>query len=278
MRLSSRPARSNVLPSQRFNVSTFQRSNAFTLVEILVAIGILSLVCAAIASTWTAILRATKVGQQAAASVQRVRIVAHVIEDSLTSAQFFTANQQYYSFVAEDGGLSFVARLSKSFPRSGKFGDLDVRRVTFSIRAGADGNELVLQQTPLVMDMDEDEKNHPVVLAKYVREFKAQFWDLQEQDWVDDWLNTNMLPSLVKVTLKVSSKAYSTAAPDEITRIVSIPATAVPPIWQVPRGGPGGLGAPGAPGGGGPPGTPGAPGSSGNPQLSIPGSGRRGGF
>jgi prepilin-type N-terminal cleavage/methylation domain-containing protein len=228
----------------------------FTLVEILVAIGILGLVCSAIFSTWTAILRATKVGQDAAATVQRARIVAHVLEDSLTSAQFFTANQQYYSFVADEGSLSFVARLSKSFPRSGKFGDLDVRRITFSIRSGAEGHELVLQQTPLVMEMDEDEKKHPVVLAKNVQKFKAQFWDIREQDWVDEWLNTNQLPPMVKVTLQLTDKPNSMAPPEEITRIVSLPATAVPPMWQVPRGM------------GGPPGGP--PGGLQPPSLGTP--------
>lgn len=217
--------------------------SAFTLVEILIAIGILSLVCAAIFSTWTAILRANRVGLEAAATVQRARIVAHVLEDSLTSAQFFTANQQYYSFLSENGrdaSLSFVARLSKSFPRSGKFGDLDVRRVTFSIEAGSDSSrQLVLRQNPLVMDLDEDEKNHPVVLARNVREFSTEFWDPKQADWLDEWTATNSLPPMVKVTVKLDQNEHSTQPYQEITRIVSLPATAVTPNWQVPRLGPG---------------------------------------
>jgi hypothetical protein len=101
----------------------------------LIAIGILALVITAIYSSWTAILRASKVGQDAAASVQRSRIVLRVLEDSLSSAQSFALNPAYYGFVAENGddaSLSFVARLSKSFPER-RFGDLDVRRVTFSV-------------------------------------------------------------------------------------------------------------------------------------------------
>ncbi len=117
--------------------------SAFTLVEIMVAIGILSMVLAAIYSSWTAILRGSKVGLDAAASAQRARITIRVLEDSLGSAQSFSANLPYYYFDAENGDtpvLSFVARLSKSFPRSGKFGDLDVRRVTFSVEGGPDGS------------------------------------------------------------------------------------------------------------------------------------------
>ena len=114
---------------------------AFTLIEIMIAIGILSMVLAAIYSSWTAILRSKKVAIDTTASIQRARISMRILEDSLSSAEIFIRNVPYYAFIAENGSdasLSFVARMSKSFPRSGKFGDLDVRRLTFSVEAGAD--------------------------------------------------------------------------------------------------------------------------------------------
>jgi prepilin-type N-terminal cleavage/methylation domain-containing protein len=125
---------------------------AFTLVEILIAIGIFSMVLAAIYSSWSAILRGRKVGLDAAAAVQRARIAGRTIEECLGSVQSFVANQPYYSFLSENGSdasLSFVTRLSPSFPRSGKFGDLTIRRVTFSVENGKDGTrDLVLRQNP----------------------------------------------------------------------------------------------------------------------------------
>ena len=127
----------------------------------------------------------SKVGLDAAASAQRARITIRVLEDSLGSAQSFAANLPYYYFDAENGDtpvLSFVARLSKSFPRSGKFGDLDVRRVTFSVEAAPDGSrQLVLRQNPLVMELRRDEKEHPIVLAKNVKGFEMQFWDTEQE-------------------------------------------------------------------------------------------------
>lgn len=218
--------------------------SAFTLVEIMVAIGILSMVLAAIYSSWTAILRASKVGLDAAASAQRARITIRVLEDSLASAQSFAANLPYYYFDAENGDapvLSFVARLSKSFPRSGKFGDLDMRRVTFSVESGPDGSrQLVLRQSPLVMEIDIDEKEHPIVLAKNVKGLEMQFWDSNKNppEWVDEWAGpkTNQLPKLVMLTLKLADKPNSTQVTEEITRIISLPTMTVQPIWQVPRG------------------------------------------
>jgi type II secretion system protein J len=214
--------------------------HGFTLVEILIALGIFAIVLTAIFSTWTAILRARKVGLDAAVAVQRARMAARTLEEALGSARAFAANQPYYAFVVQngsDGALSFIARLSKSFPRSGKFGDLDVRRVTFSVEPSRDGGqELVLRQNPLMMDLDVDEKEHPIVLAKNVKELKTEFWDLRQQDWSDEWdrLGTNVLPALVRVNLKLADSPHSTMVRQEITRIVSLPSTTVQPMWQAP--------------------------------------------
>ena len=184
----------------------------FTLVEILIAMGIFSLVLAAIYSSWTAILRGRKVGLEAAAAVQRARIAGRTLEECLGSVQSYVANQPYYFFVAENGNdatLSFVTRLSPSFPRSGKFGDLSVRRVTFSVEQGKDGTrDLVLRQNPVMMEIDEDEKNYPLILARNVKEFKTEFWDTRLQDWIDEWKQTNQLPVLVRVTLKMTADQY----------------------------------------------------------------------
>jgi len=241
----------------------------FTLVEIMIAIGIFSLVLAAIYSSWTSILRASKAGLDVAASVQRSRIAIRMLENSLGSAQSYAANLPYYYFLAENGNdaaLSFVARLDKSFPRSGKFGDLDVRRLTFTVERGADGaRQLVLRQSPLLMEPDADEKQHPIVLARNVKAFEMQFYatDKNPPDWVDEWKEqkTNQLPKMVMITLKTSDNAHSSSAQEEITRIISIPAVTVQRIWQVPPGGPQ-PGQPGVPLPGQPGGLPG--------QLGVP--------
>jgi general secretion pathway protein J len=211
--------------------------SGFTLVEILLAMAILSLVLVAIYSTWTAILRASKTGTEAAAAVQRARMAGHIIEESLGSVVAFALNQRYYGFVAENGGdayLSFVTRLSSpSFPRAGKFSGLDLRRVTFSVETGRDGNrDLVLRQAPLLMEMDEDEQNYPLILAKNVQDFKTEFWDQRLQDWTDEWRQTNLLPVMVKVTLKLANSRYASQVHDQVTRIVTLPSSGVPPGWQ----------------------------------------------
>jgi len=218
-----------------------QREAGFTLIELMMAMAIFGLVLTAIYATWTLILKASKLGMVAAAQVQRERISVRLIEDALVSTRSFAADLQHYSFIAENGDdatLSFVARLPKSFPRSGKFGDFDVRRVTFSVENGPGSErELVLRQNPILMDVDVDEKEHPLVLAKGVNKLLFEFWDLRLKDWVDEWKQTNQLPKLVKVTVQFAEPnqrgSYSQKK-EEVTRIVALPSVTVPANWQMP--------------------------------------------
>jgi len=225
------------------NTSPSSSSRAFTLIEIMIAIGLLAMIIAAIFSVWTAILRSSKVGKDTAAAVQRARITVRIIEDSLSSAECFMKNSEYYGFMVENGDsptLSFVARLSKSFPR--KFGDLDVRRLEFSVQSGPDSpRELVLRQRPILMEFDQEEKDNPIILAKNVRAFEMRFYDRDKRpvgsspdDWPDEWTQTNKLPALVQVTLKIGDNASASSAEELITRIVSIPSVQVRPEYQMP--------------------------------------------
>ena len=129
------------------------------------------------------------------------------------------------AFVVQNGenpSLSFVARLSKDFPRSGNFGDFDLRRLIFTVEPGPDSSrQLVMRQIPIMMDLNAnsdnalivDEKNHPVVLAKNVREFKFLLWDPQQNDWVDEWTQTNQLPRGIVVTLRLADTALRRLCP-----------------------------------------------------------------
>lgn len=214
----------------------------FTLIEILMAMAIFALVMGAIYATFMAILRGSQAGLKAAAEVQRERMTMHTIEQALTTARSFVLDVQHYGFVAENGGdakLSFVARLPKSFPRGGRFGDFDVRRVEFALENGPDSQrQLVVRQCPILMEFDQDEIEHPLVLAKHVKELVFDLWDTRLNDWTDTWTQTNQLPKMIKVTLRLmtSTQNYG-AAKEEFARIIALPSIAVPGNWQRPNPG-----------------------------------------
>jgi prepilin-type N-terminal cleavage/methylation domain-containing protein len=233
---------------------------AFTLIEIMLAIMVFSIVLAAIYSTWILLLRSTKVAQEAAAQVQRQRMAIRAIEDSLMCIESFQGSLSYYTFIVQNGdspALSFVAHLPADFLRNGRFGDFNERRLTFTVEAGPDSeNDLVLRQSPILMDMDEDEQNFPLVLARNVKSFTVECWDTNALDWTDEWDDTNSIPPMLRVTLALGGKKNDSGsgAPElDITRVISIPSSMVPTVLQtgIPGGGGGeGLGPRGAGGAG----------------------------
>jgi prepilin-type N-terminal cleavage/methylation domain-containing protein len=271
-------------------LKTFRQTRlGFTIIEVMLAIGIFSMILLAIYSVWTGILKASKAARTAADNAQRARISMRALQDALTTAQMFTANMPpqnpdaYYSFLADTSGdygsLSFVAHLPATFPGVGRFGDNVVRRVTFTIEQDkAGGLDLVMRQAPVMYAANPDYEPYSLVLAKDVQSFGFEFWGQKDPvrnplawDWVDEWKSTNSLPSLVRVWLALGKTAQRGQAQDVVVNVIALPATAVPPDWQMPglMGGgipPGGRMPPG--GGRVPPGTGIPPGGGGRvPQF-----------
>ena len=220
---------------------------AFTLIEIMVAIAIFGIVIAAIYSTWSLILRASQVGQRTAAQAQRQRIALRTLEDSLTCIQSFQASMKYYGFVVQNGdqpALSFTARLPDVFPRNRKFvnpdlgRDFSLRRLTFTLEPGLDAEmDLVLRQNPVLMDMDPDERQTPLVLARDVRKFTVECWDIRTMDWVDGWDTTNSIPSMLRVNLVLGGGTdVGSQAPERaVTRVIAFPSVTLPSVLQIGR-------------------------------------------
>jgi hypothetical protein len=235
------------------------------LIEIMVAIAVFMMLIAVIYSTWALVMKATKVGQEAAAQAQRQRIALRTIEDSLMCIQSFQASQRYYYFNVENGDtpmLSFASRVPDVFPRNGKFGEFNLRRVTFSLEAGEGGEKnLVLRQNPILMDMDDDEQKNPLILAHDVKKFDIECWDTNQMDWVTEWVDTNSIPPLMRVSLVLGGTVNNGGSAPELTvvRAFSMPSSMMPAAVQ--RGGAGGP----AGGGFGP----------GGPPLPIPRGGGR---
>jgi hypothetical protein len=135
--------------------------------------------------------------------------------------------------------LSFTARLPGNFPRNGRFGDFNLRRLTFTVEAGPDSERnLVLRQNPILMDMDLDEQSYPLVLARDVKKFAVECLDTNS-GWVTEWNDTNSIPLQVRYTLVAGGNGPGWA----ITNVVTMQSSTLPGVVQMPRGsssGPGG--------------------------------------
>jgi prepilin-type N-terminal cleavage/methylation domain-containing protein len=223
-------------------------NSGFTLIEIMVAIVIFAMLVSAVYATWVLILKSSRIAQEAAAQVQRQRVAIRTIEDSLTCIQSFQASMQYYTFEVDNGDkptLSFVSRVPDIFPRNGRFGDFNLRRLTFTVEpatasGGSDAeNDLVLRQNPMLMDMDPDEQATPLVLARNVKKFAVDCWDTNKLDWSDEWLDTNSIPPMIRIQLTLGGNLTDTGATAptlDITREIAVPSGTLPSAAQTGSG------------------------------------------
>jgi type II secretion system protein J len=199
-----------------------RRADAFTMVEVLLAMAIFSLVIVAIYSSWTAILRGSRVGLTAAAEVQRTRVAIRSLEESLGAAVMYADNPMYYGFFADTSGefgyLSFVSRLPESFPGSGLFPGQPLRRVTFSVD---EEKNLLLMQSSL---LSVAEQPYTIKLAPKTAAFAMEFYDGRMNEWLPEWIATNALPTMVRVAIDFGDK---TSAETVTIRSVQLTATAI---------------------------------------------------
>jgi type II secretory pathway component PulJ len=197
-----------------------RRAAAFTMVEVLLAFGIFSMVILAIYASWSAIMRGTRIGLTAAAEVQRTRVAIRSLEESIESAVMYADNPRYYGFYADTSGdfayLSFVARLPESFPGSGLFPGQPLRRVTFSV--DGEKNLLLMQSTLL----DVSPQPYTIKLAPKTAVFAMEFFNPRMNEWLPEWIATNALPAMVRVAIDFGDKT----SPENVT-IRSIPLTAL---------------------------------------------------
>jgi prepilin-type N-terminal cleavage/methylation domain-containing protein len=215
-----------------FSKSNFKR--AFTLLEIMIAMTIFTVVLVAIYSSWAAIVRGAKSGQEAAKAAQHARIAIRAIEDALLTTQLFTENVQHYGFIADTSDpkfawLSLTARLPDTFLGSGYFVDQTVRRVTFSVQADEEGiPQLMMEQIPLLQVTNSDIRAYSIPLVHDVSLFVLEFWDTRLGDWTDELLTTNQIPKMIRVSIGTGKDPRSPSRPSEITsRVIGMPAVAV---------------------------------------------------
>jgi prepilin-type N-terminal cleavage/methylation domain-containing protein len=250
------------------NTAISRRPRAFTLLEVMIAIGIFTMIIMAIYATWMSIVKGSRAAQNAAAAVQRSRIAMDALEASFRSMQLFESNRTNYLFIADTSGdfasVSMVTRLSPAIPGFGVHRGLGVSRVTFSPQPNEDGSiDLVMTHAPILVDTNNPlTPAYSAVLARDVTSFMVQFFDRQQQQYVDEWLYTNQLPPKVVVSLTTGTgkkTAGSRTPEDFVVREVTVASLGVPAALQGGRGmGPGGQPNPGGgqqppPGGGQPP-------------------------
>jgi Prokaryotic N-terminal methylation motif len=217
----------------RTRLSTPRDVAAFTLLEVVIAITVFTFIMISVLSCWRCVVSGKMIAEEAAAAAQRSRIGIKTVAEALTCAQLSSQNIQFYGFETDTtskfASLSLAARLPGDFPGSGLYGDIVMRRVTFDVEKDTDGTEnLVMNQSPLLAVLDDQNTPYSITLARDVNVFMLEFWSVQNGEWEVAWDPTNQLPPMVRVTLGCGHSASNPDLPYElICRTVAIPSVSL---------------------------------------------------
>ena len=101
-------------------------------------------------------------------------------------------------------GVSFVSRVPPDFPTDKSVADQNMRWISFYIDDESDKRRLVMSQSPLhIPQAEATEELEPKrwVLGPEIETCIFLFWSEAAGDWIDEWTETNSLPSRLKVEL-----------------------------------------------------------------------------
>lgn len=203
----------------------------FTLMEVLLAVAILSIVIAGVYGTFNTALNAWKRGTDATEVFQRQRIVMEALGELAQSTLFFAASPQLYAVIAtKNPGLgdsvSFVTASDAFLPPS-EASAVGMRRVTISLEQDDYRRTYlaIVNQPALRPENQSAESLQAHVISTDVSGFYVRYRDGRNGIWGDTWDETSTPPSAMEFTV-VFGKQGDRLPPVVVTRAVDIPVAA----------------------------------------------------
>jgi prepilin-type N-terminal cleavage/methylation domain-containing protein len=215
---------------------TARARSGFTLVEVLLAVTILTLLITSIYATWSTTLMAWRRGRDASEVFQRQRVVIDTLSELAQSVVYFAASPDLYAVTGTsrpDWGdsVSFVTASDVALPPSEAI-DAGMRRVTISMEQDEYGRKyLALVNAPAVsVDQSNTTTTADVTLQAHVLSmdvsgFYVRYLDPRDGTWYDKWEENTIIPSAMQFTV-VFTQQDAKAPPVVVTRAVDLPVAA----------------------------------------------------
>jgi prepilin-type N-terminal cleavage/methylation domain-containing protein len=202
----------------------------FTLLELLVALVLLVTAMTIAVGSFSTMLRAWEQGTQAIDELHHGDFVMEQLVSGLRSAAFFKSTPDKYGFWLEDREsgpypndvISWVASGTAFIPRD-SYLTKGMHRLEVTIEDNEDGDPAFAARAfPHLLDHDEMDDVEPWYISSVVKGIDCKTYNIEDEDWEDEWEDTNAIPSIIQVTLYMDPlEEYGD--PVEITRMIRIP-------------------------------------------------------
>ena len=192
-------------------------SRGFTLMEVMVAVGITALMGTLVAASFSSTFHAKDVIEDEAEHYRMLRVAmnrmcreigAAFVSDRYDSKRYRDQNDRPTNFIGERDSLLFTSLAHQRLYTDAKESDQMV--VEYQVKTSSERNakgrqDLIRRVNPLVQDRM-DRGGSEDALFEGVKKIEFAYWDSEKKEWDDEWDTRRMerksiLPSRVRITL-----------------------------------------------------------------------------
>lgn len=195
---------------------TCRSANGFTLMEVLIAMTLLSVMVLLLFSTLRTSAESWDKGENKIADVNEVAVVYNFFQQHLASAKpiwddFSEVGKKTFGFQGRSQALQFIGE----FPASAERGGLQL--FTLEFKADPDA----IEQTPSLIEVtvtpffpsrdNETLAKEEVTLIKHVAHFELSYFGADQEgdlSWQSEWLDKDTQPQLIKISLAKENGLY----------------------------------------------------------------------
>jgi general secretion pathway protein J len=207
--------------------SPHHRRSGFTILEMMLAVTILSVVVVSVYSTWSTSLLAWKRASAGNESFQRQRLVMETLTELADSVLFRSATNDLFKIEGATEGngassVSFVTASDAYLPPEESW-VRGLRRVTLWLAFDNQRRPfLAIASAPALAIDDPKESRTPRVLSTEVCAFSVRFRDPRDGSWVEQWDETEIMPNAIEFTVGFGD-AEGPVPPVVVTQAVELP-------------------------------------------------------
>jgi general secretion pathway protein J len=191
------------------------RARGFTLVEVMIAVGITAAIAAMTVGSFAQLDRATEVARlqndrYAAARVALSRVAREVsmafVSDNYDKERY---RERPTVFVGREDELLFTTFAHVRLYRDVKESDQAVVEYTLDSDPDHPGEEALFRREKPRIDDEPDRGGRRDLVADHVRSLRIQYWDPTRKDWVREWSTKttehgSALPPRVRLELEIA--------------------------------------------------------------------------
>ncbi len=212
---------------------TTRRRQAFTLLELMVAMVILVIAMSISFEAFSGTVRGWKRGTEVVDGIKHGDFAMTQLSAALNSTIYFFNPRKTYAFTVEKGNtgglptdtISFVTASGAFMPAQSPFATGPHRLKLFVEDDERGDPALFAMALPAIADDEEYEDEYdadPILVSRSISGLEILFWDKETEDWTEDWEKENAVPERILISLFIASDDED-EEPIVFTRTLEIP-------------------------------------------------------